>query len=89
MFLVTASRTNKQVCLWDVTGSPTAVATQEMSTPLAEFDGHIHLLTFSRDGLYLAVTTDTEVEIWNFPELSLVSRIQHDKKNVVVLRRSI
>jgi WD40 repeat protein len=80
MFLASASSTGLKVSLWDITNSPTEVATRDAAAPAGDQSQTTKSLAFSRDGQYLAVATSVGVEVWSLPCFNFTCRIRHEEK---------
>jgi hypothetical protein len=65
-----------KVSLWNVSGSPKVVATRDLTSPASRLGNSINAMTFSPDGLYLAVMTQFVVQICSLPHLCVVHCIE-------------
>jgi hypothetical protein len=69
------------VALYEVTASPTYAVARDA---LAGLYDPIRPMSFSRGGLP-PVATETEVEVWNPPDLGLVSRARQEGRERFVV----
>jgi WD40 repeat protein len=76
MYLATGCLSG-EVSLWDISSSPNCVATRT-APPIVD------LLAFSRDGLYLAVASNTATEIWSVPSMEFVSCIRLEELDLTI-----
>jgi WD40 repeat protein len=69
-----------RVSLWDVTTSPSYIASRDAPLPKDRFSVPICDMAFSRDGLFLAVATEFAVEIWSVPDMGFVNAARQEDK---------